>query len=434
MTPPMTALFNRIIGKESAHQYNEILKRFAIELDFISPRAYRFVRAQSGNNLPNPRTIGGWFESIDCDPGLTKESFELLKSFCANEKSQGRQVICQLVFDEVFIFTHVQRIGSKIYGEPSFGDVAIQESTTAAAKKKKTAKKKSKGATQILLFMLVSIDMRWKIPVGYFPIDTLYADQKAELILKTIYRAEDAGVVVLGLTFDGSKVNFSAMRMLGVDLEEEKEVYSFSSPDISEGNSEENVIFAYPDPCHMVKLIRNVFGEHKMIDGEGREICFKFILELFNLQRSVGMNFNNKLKIAHIEFDNRKMNVRLATQLLSNSVAEDIDMCRNELQLPQFSGSEGTTNFIKIINASFDVLNSRNASQIGYKNLINEENITSIENFCKETISYINNLQLLSNSITSDDSISIPWAYSIPKVPTLTPVIEENTTQKATLS
>lgn len=41
MTPPMKELFDKIMGRQSDNQYNEILKRFSIELDFISPRAYR---------------------------------------------------------------------------------------------------------------------------------------------------------------------------------------------------------------------------------------------------------------------------------------------------------------------------------------------------------------------------------------------------------
>jgi hypothetical protein len=54
------------------------------------------------------------------------------------------------------------------------------------------------------------------------------------------------------------------------------------------------------------------------------------------------------------------MKVNLAAQTLSTSVADAIDFCREKLNLPQFQGSKPTTDFIRIIDALFDVMNSRN--------------------------------------------------------------------------
>uniref|UniRef100_A0A1B0D956 Transposable element P transposase-like GTP-binding insertion domain-containing protein n=1 Tax=Phlebotomus papatasi TaxID=29031 RepID=A0A1B0D956_PHLPP len=66
------------------------------------------------------------------------------------------------------------------------------------------------------------------------------------------------------------------------------------------------------------------------------------------------------------------MNVQLAAQLLSNSVADALDICRTRLKLPQFVESEGTSKFLRIFNNAFDILNSRNLSHTGsaYKKLI----------------------------------------------------------------
>lgn len=51
------------------------------------------------------------------------------------------------------------------------------------------------------------------------------------------------------------------------------------------------------------------------------------------------------------------MNVKLCVQLLSNRVATAIDACR-KMQLSGFEDSEATTEFLRINNQTFDILNT----------------------------------------------------------------------------
>ena len=53
------------------------------------------------------------------------------------------------------------------------------------------------------------------------------------------------------------------------------------------------------------------------------------------------------------------MNVKVAAQTLSSSVASGIDFLHDEVNLPEFHTSEGTSDFIKKIDLVFDLLNSR---------------------------------------------------------------------------
>lgn len=69
-----------------------------------------------------------------------------------------------------------------------------------------------------------------------------------------------------------------------------------------------------------------------------------------------------------------KMNVSLAAQTLSSSVADSIDYCREVLQMPQFQGSEGTVKFIRAIDVMFDFLNSRNPFGKGFKAPLSKHN------------------------------------------------------------
>ena len=54
------------------------------------------------------------------------------------------------------------------------------------------------------------------------------------------------------------------------------------------------------------------------------------------------------------------MNVRLAAQTLSSSVANAIEFLDKSSQLPTFCDSHGTGKFIRTIDRVFDMLNSRN--------------------------------------------------------------------------
>jgi hypothetical protein len=60
------------------------------------------------------------------------------------------------------------------------------------------------------------------------------------------------------------------------------------------------------------------------------------------------------------------MKVNIAAQTLSASVADAIDFCRS-LNLKGFEDSEDTTEFIRIVDTWFDILNSRNPHGRGNK-------------------------------------------------------------------
>ncbi len=98
------------------------------------------------------------------------------------------------------------------------------------------------------------------------------------------------------------------------------------------------------------------------------------------LQTTEGLHAANKLKNPHIEWRKQKMKVSIAAQTLSNSVADAIDFCREELNLNQFKGSKATTSFIRLIDSLFDVMNSKNLLAKGFKSPMRECN----ENIWKE--------------------------------------------------
>ena len=66
----------------------------------------------------------------------------------------------------------------------------------------------------------------------------------------------------------------------------------------------------------MVKLIRNAFGQLKVLHlkNSTKQIVWKYMRELNDLQENEVLHLANKLRRAHISFFKQKMKVRLATQ------------------------------------------------------------------------------------------------------------------------
>ena len=152
-----------------------------------------------------------------------------------------------------------------------------------------------------------------------------------------------------------------------------------------------HVIF---DVCHMIKLMRNLLGDYKVICHEGKDgllhqIKWQYIENLNNLQEDLRFSFANKLKKKHILWTKHKMNVRLAAQTLSGSVAQAIEFLRDEAAIDEFEGSEATTEFIKRINIIFDLLNSRNPHGQGTKAPVTQGNLQVWLDTCQDIANYI---------------------------------------------
>ena len=135
-------------------------------------------------------------------------------------------------------------------------------------------------------------------------------------------------------------------------------------------------LFVVIDPSHAIKLIRNAIGDLKLLfTGDGRRIDWHHISNLHKLQTSEGLHAANKIKKDHIHYHRKKMRVYLAVQVISDSVADAIEFCESKLQLPGFSDSSGTCEFLRTFNRLFDWTDSKHAFQTGnYKSPMRSNN------------------------------------------------------------
>ena len=73
----------------STQQFEKEIRKFALSLNFYSPKVYKYVWNLWKKLLPAPRTIRSWYTQINGDPGFCEEALSALKAKTA-DKSKKR--------------------------------------------------------------------------------------------------------------------------------------------------------------------------------------------------------------------------------------------------------------------------------------------------------------------------------------------------------
>lgn len=363
----------------SRQKYNPSLRSFALTLAFYSPKAYNFVRTTFNRSLPHLGTISRWYQSVDSSPGFTQEA---LNALILRQKSSPIPILCNLVMDEMSIRKQVEWTGSKFTGYVDLGTRIDSDSLPEAR--------------EALVFMLVSMNFSWKIPVGYFLIDGLSAREKAELVKKCLEFVHESGVIVTSLTFDGAAANISMCSHLGANFNNPLNLQTkFNHPITKEP------IFIFFDACHMIKLVRNCLASQaEIVDVDKRNIKWSYITQLVKKQNLEGLHAATKLRMRHLQWQREKMKVRLAAQTISKSVSDALTFLRDDMKCPEFQDSEATSKFLLIFNNLFDIFNSRNRlTKYSFKKPLSKINEQSIFQYFETIKSYIIGLTLKSRPI-----------------------------------
>lgn len=199
-------------------------------------------------------------------------------------QKKGKPLVCNLVMDEMAIKQHIQWDGSKQVGYINYGN-KMKGETLPAAK-------------EAIVFLLVALNCRWKVPVAYFLINSLNGQEKANLINGCLLMLHKIGVIITSITFDGARANFTMSTYLGADLFNFKDLRThFSHPVTKEP------IVIMLDACHMIKLIRNALEHFKFLyDGDGNLLMWQYFEHLVALQETMGLHAATKVRRRHLNF------------------------------------------------------------------------------------------------------------------------------------
>lgn len=357
-------------GREKK-MYCDAVRSFALTLHLYSPRGYNFVRDKFEHHLPDPSCLRSWYSNCTGfgEPGLCVEALKSLKEI--NNKTQ---LYVSLSFDEMHIRRHVSwnEAKNKFMGLISYGST--------------NANGELPVAQQALVFLVTGINFKISIPVAYFYITTLTAAQKAFLIREIVGEITKTGCKVVNITFDGLASNPNACELLGASFSMNDFRPYFPNP---VDGTKVHIMY---DACHMLKLIRKYICKEKVIhDRDGKEIKWKYFDDLESERIQNGL-VTHKVTKKHIMWEKNKMNVALAAELLSNSVADSFDFLRKQNNA-KFENSEATSEFIRVIDKMFDIFNtSGTGSTNNFKNALSKNTAKSIFDFLDYAINYLKSL------------------------------------------
>lgn len=357
---------------------------FSLTLRYYSPRAYDYIRLKFDKNLPHPATIRKFYQQsrVQNESGICKRGLEVLSNLVGKLREEGKQLYCGLVFDEMMIRQHVQWLDHKknLSGIVTFGRIADDSDSLPIA-------------TESLVFLVSGINVRFNLPIAYYLIAKLRGIDKVMLISSILKSLTDIGVNVLTITFDGLSSNISACEILGCSFEKDNMRPHFQNP----GNT--STIHIWPDPPHMIKLVRKYLGNHRTIyDKDGRAIKWELFEKLVEMRDKE--NFvTHKMTKKHLDYSGKNgMKVHLAVQTLSNSVAKSMQFLLDKNH-PGYEDAQATVEFTSRFDKLFDILNSEiQPGKNIYKNAITAESKDEIFQFLDETTHYIQNLYVKPGS------------------------------------
>lgn len=216
-SPNARELFQQIkeAGPENQRKkaYSSTLRQFAVTLHFYSPKAYRFLRRSFC--LPHPNTIRNWASKIDGEPGFTAQSFQFLKK---EAEQSNFPVLVSLMLDEMSIRKEIRWNGKSFDGYVEYG-TSIETNTD-----------NNDVATSALVFMVVAINKRWKLPIGYFFVHGTPAWLLDTLVKEAFHHLNATGVKCVALVCDGLASNISMARRLGVVMDANQIKSVFPNP------------------------------------------------------------------------------------------------------------------------------------------------------------------------------------------------------------
>ena len=325
----ITSLVHALSVSSFGMRWSNQDKLLALGMYYKSPSAYRFMRRTF--RLPTERTLQKYISGFNVTTGFDCDYILALQKRAESLSLKERHVV--ETFDGMSLRSSLKYFEHDdcIVG---FEDTCgFCEPSTVASK-------------HVLQFMVRGISTRWKQPVGHFFIgNSVQASVLGKMLKALISKLESLGLIVAAIVCDQEASHRSCLTSLKVTTE---------NPFLQSDNG--NTIFVMHDPPHLMKNVRNNLLTYDFVI-HGETVSFKYIEKLYDLESWNVLRFVPKLTKGHIELTNfKKMNVKLATQILSHSVACGL---RSYMKLKQMSSeAEPTAAFVARMNQLFDIMNS----------------------------------------------------------------------------
>lgn len=143
----------------------------------------------------------------------------------------------------------------------------------------------------------------------------------------------------------------------------------------------------------MLKLVRKHFASNK-IYHQNQLVNWGLIETIVQKQMLCNFNLCNKLTNLHVRWYQKPMNVKLAAETISNSVADTIGLLRKD-GYDEFQESDATEKFVRFFNDAFDILNfgGHQESDGKFKQKLCEHTAETVFNFADRFKEFISQLE-----------------------------------------
>ena len=343
--------YNKLRDKRNM-RWHPIIIRWCLYIKSKSAKAYEGIKAFLA--LPSERTLYDYTHVTECGLGFKDSVLEQLVMHCNHKGifNEEHKLYVGLLQDEVKIKADLvyDKHTGELIGFTNLNDV----SNELDCLEKNVNNVQSELAKYLLVLMVRGVTSDLKFPLASFATSGITADYLYPIIWEAIELIEVVtGLKVLYVCCDGASPNRRFFEMHDIN---NKTCYRTRNPfDIG------RFIFFISDPPHLLKTARNCISNSYSHFKSRRlwncgDISWMHIVTLYedyNELSPKGLRLCPNLSRAHIDLTAfSRMNVLLAAQVLSNTVARALSHCYGDRV-------KATRDLIYILNRWFDIMNTR---------------------------------------------------------------------------
>lgn len=403
-----TVLQFRECGKKpKGRRFLKEEKVLALSLYKRSPKCYALL--SKCFTLPSAKSLKNLLAKIVIKEGVNPIIFKKLASNVKGLPNDER--LCILMFDEMYVNPqlHYNEREDKIKGIDSFNNRKI--------------------ADHALTFMVKTIKNNNKQPVAYYFTNCLNAIQLKSAIKEVVHEINSAGLKILATVCDQSRVNVSAIDSLMGDA---KRSY------LRKGKEWRHDIFIVDgvsiipifDVPHLIKGIRNNLLNKDVtyvdFNDEDKEkiVKWEYFQNIYEADKIDGeLKILHRLTEEHVYVEKmNKMKVKIATQLLSHSVAVAANHLTRTGQVDP--ACRQVIPFVKMFDNLFDSLNCHNFCEVDGKMYRAGVKLNSPHHkLWTEATRFLKNLKFFEKKVDGKNTIMIE-KKNIPSVKNFIKTIE----------
>ena len=337
--------------QKMGRRYHPQIIRFALSLHGKSAAAYRELQESGALILPSERVLRDYKNYFKPKAGINLENIESLREKAATLTGIQRYLV--LVMDEMKIQSNLvfDKYSGDLIGFVDLGDPMTNYASLG---------EEDVMATHTLAFLVRGMCSDLKHVIAYYFTENVTSYQIMSMFWKVVGVLElSLNLWVIPTVNDGASPNrkFFELHSQYVNDSDCDVIYK-----VHNIFATTRFIYFFADACHLMKTARNCLYNSgsgscsRLMWNNGRYLMFKHIADLFYSDQEFALHTLPKLSLYHIVLTSySKMKVKLATQVLSQSVATALKETDDEDVL-------GTAEFCKM-NDFFDCANVRSLTE-----------------------------------------------------------------------